>query len=234
MQPRVVDGEFDYICFTDGDLNADAGVWKLCPIPYTKKNDTRAARHVKLQPDKVLSEYEYSVWIDANVCILDREFYDAVNCKISSGCVVAHLPHPIRDCTYEEVLRCFHDYRIGFLQAVRQILHLKKEGFPQHYGLYENNVLFRKHNDPTVVRLSAAWWDELLKYTPRDQLSVMYVYWKNGFSPELLLGEGVNARNSDCLKCEPHNILYVKGGKLKEALRLIKRSVGLFLLKKMI
>lgn len=58
---------------------------------------------------------------------------------------------------------------------------MKKAGFPEHYGLGENNILYRRHNEPALVRVMEDWWYFLENYSRRDQLSFVYVLWKNGF-----------------------------------------------------
>lgn len=205
MQPAAVDPEFDYICFSDCIKGPKVGVWEIRPVPFTSPNSTRMARYAKLQPHVVLPEYEYSVWMDANILIKGEEFYEKVNAKIAEGTKMAFVPHPSRDCVYEEIARCYRDVRIGFREALRQRRHLLAMGYPEHWGLMETNVVLRRHNDPDVVRISNDWWKELQNYTFRDQLSQMPVCWKEGLRPELLLGEGNNARNVPYLEVVQHS-----------------------------
>jgi hypothetical protein len=205
MQPAAVDPEFDYICFSDCIKGPKVGVWEIRPIHFTSPNSTRMARYAKLQPHAVLPEYEYSVWMDANILIKGEEFYEKVNAKIAEGAKMAFVPHPSRDCVYEEIAQCYRDVRIGFREALRQRRHLLAMGYPEHWGLMETNVVLRRHCDPDVVRISNDWWKELQNYTFRDQLSQMPVCWKEGLRPELLLGEGNNARNVPYLEVVQHS-----------------------------
>ena len=205
MQPVAVDKEFDYICFSDCIPGPKAGVWEIRSIPFTSPDNTRTARYPKLQPHIVLPEYEYSVWIDANILIKGEDFYDKVNDKIAEGTKMAFVPHPSRDCVYEEIAQCYRDLRICFRDALRQRRHLLAMDYPEHWGLTENNLILRRHNDPDVIRISDAWWKEFQNYTLRDQLSLMPVCWKNDLRPELLLGEGNNARNVPYLEVVRHS-----------------------------
>ena len=205
LQPAVIDPGFDYVCFSDCIKGPRVGVWEIRPIPFSSPSHTRVARFPKLQPHIVLPEYEYSVWIDANVLIKGGEFYEKVNAKIAEGTKMAFVPHPSRDCVYEEIAQCFRDVRIGFREALRQRRHLLAMGYPEHWGLMETNVVLRRHCDPDVVRISNDWWEELQNYTFRDQLSQMPVCWKDGIRPDLLLGEGNNARNVPYLEVVRHS-----------------------------
>ena len=203
-QPCRVDPSYDYICFSDTPSGKRDGVWNILPIPFTCPDKTRQSRFVKLQPHKVLQDYDVSVWMDANITITGESFYEALERKVDSGCLVSQVPHLSRDCVYEEIVSCYKDMRISLRDAVRQFRHLKAEGFPPHFGLWENNVIFRRHNDPRVRRISDAWWNEYMSYSKRDQLALVPVYWKEGFTPEPLFGDGVNSRNARCLEIVRH------------------------------
>ena len=50
-EPETVDGDFDYICFTDAAVSSEEGVWQIRPIPYSCDDPTRLSRYVKLLPD---------------------------------------------------------------------------------------------------------------------------------------------------------------------------------------
>lgn len=201
LQPIVVDESFDYICFSNDINSSKVGVWEIRPISYTGVSQSRLSRYPKLQPYKVLPEYDYSVYMDANLQIIAKEFYDVISHKIDCGCKIAQVPHAIPpvDCIYDELLHAYWDMKASLIQVLSMSLYLKKTGFPRHYGLYENNIIFRKHNDEQVVSISNQWWSSYLEHAPRDQFSLMYVYWNNRFKPDLLFGEGVCARNCEYL-----------------------------------
>lgn len=202
--PMAIDPSFDYICFSNEINEARSGVWDIRPIPYSCDDNTRLSRFVKILPHKVLPEYDVSVWMDANIIIKDSSFYSAIDRKLSSGCLVAQVPHLVRNCVYEDLKRCYMDLRVGFMDALRQYRHLKKERFPVHFGLMENNIIFRRHNDPVVQKISDRWWGEYSSFSNRDQISLMPVYREFGYYPETLFGEGVNARNASCLEFIRH------------------------------
>lgn len=203
-QPGVLDADFDYICFTDEVGSGRDGVWQLRPIPFECEDRTRLSRYVKLLPHKVLGEYEESLWIDANITIKGAGIYEAVRRVSSAGSLIAQVPHLGRDCVYDEIAACYKDLRIGFGEARRTRRHLLSEGFPRHFGLMENNLIFRKHNDPSIIRLSEMWWEEYGRFSRRDQLSLMPVLRRCGLYPDSLLGEGLNVRNVLFLEYSGH------------------------------
>lgn len=204
LQPLSVDSSFDYICFSNDIKEEKVGVWNIRRIPFEDADKTRVSRYPKLLTHKVLQDYDYSLYMDANIQIISRELYDVVNQKINEGILIAQVPNIFRDCIYKDIEIAYRKRKVDLKGAKRQYEHLKQEGFPIHYGLFENNVILRKHNDPKVIEISEAWWKEYCTYTHRDQFSLMYVYWKHGYMPTFLFGEGKNARNVDCLKLEKH------------------------------
>ena len=61
----------------------------------------------------------------------------------------------------------------------RQLNAYRKEGFPEHYGLPQTCILLRYHNEESCIKLMETWWEQLEKYSHRDQLSFNYALWKN-------------------------------------------------------
>jgi len=68
--------------------------------------------------------------------------------------------------------------------ADKMIDFLHKENFPDNYGLTENNLIYRKHNDSKIISMIEDWWYFIENYTKRDQFSFSYVLWKHGLKPQ--------------------------------------------------
>lgn len=207
LQPSVIDDEFDYICFSNDTDAKDVGVWMIKRIPITEMDNIRLSRYAKLMPHAVLKDYQYSLYIDANLQITDKSLYDVLKCHALANTLIAQVPHlsPPCDCIYNEIPFCIMCGKVSFKEAYRQFRHLKHECFPEHYGLFENNIIFRKHNDKKVIKLSEDWWNEYCNFSRRDQFSLMYVYWKNRFNPLFLFDGNTDARNSPCIRYLNHD-----------------------------
>lgn len=204
-QPLSTDPEWDMVCFSDTITPGRTGAWEVRPIPFSSSEGAVLSRYVKILPHKVLQEYEWSLWTDANLLITGHGLYEAADAAVSAGNPVAQVQHPLRDCAYEEIKACAASSKTGLCEARRLDSYLKKEGLPEHYGLYENNLILRRHGDPAVVSISNQWWEEFLAHARRDQPSLMLVYWRNSFRPSLLLGEGRNSRNVDFVEYQGHS-----------------------------
>lgn len=217
QQPEIVDESFDYICFSD-KARGKEGIWQIRQISIDIKNQIILSRLPKLLPHRFLSEYEYSVYIDANVLIREKSFYEFVNTHIKNSDLISQVSHPTRNCIYLELEQCLNTRKVSPWQYIKHHQKYNSAALPKGWGLFENNVILRKHNDAKVVSIDKDWWKEYNSISNRDQLSLMLVYWRHQFLPTLLLGEKVNTRNSSCVSCVSH-----VGSQNNRSVRLIKR-----------
>ena len=229
-QPEVTAPGWDYICFTDRE--GRDGVWQLRPIPYEGSPVLRA-RWAKLHPHLLLPEYERSVFMDANLCITGPELYQVEQ-------RLAVLPHPQRDCVWEELRYCYLKDKVSIRTAVRWHRFLRRMPMPRHAGLAETNILVREHKHPQVVALDQRWWELLLQSGgSRDQLCFTPALHQLGLAtPPWIFGPGRNARNVACVRYENHpatGLENVPGrldwANLKYHLRLLWRKAVLLCLR---
>ena len=182
-------------------------------------------------PHKVLSDYDYSLWIDGNVSINDDRLYDLIDEKISAGILYSGVNHWGRDCAYEEAAGCANTVKEPIWNLVKTIWFLKRVRFPKHFGLYENNVILRKHNDPTIMAFDDMWWDLFCKYAKRDQLCHPYCYMKNGLSFDYLLPKDFCARNHPYFIYVKHKVRPTAKKGINKIVYDIRRKFNVFLLK---
>lgn len=235
LQPVVYDDTFDYICFSSDIEDRQVGVWKIVSIPCQNENQVIRSRYVKLLPHQVLDEYDYSVWMDANIQITGEEFYESINQRIDEGAIIAQVPHPTSSDIYQEIRNAYYGEKVKWQDAWAQIDYLRKMKCPEGLGMFENNVMLRKHNDPTVISISEDWWSEFYKSAPRDQFSLMYVYWKHNFMPSFLFDSDHNSRNVPFLKYHVHPSMqkrndYYKKHRVLRALNALKKKIVVSLL----
>lgn len=179
IEPTFINTDFDYICFTD-NMSIKSSIWEIRPLPKETKDlsQVKKQRYVKINPHKLLSDYELSIWVDGNVEIKGdlNELID----NIKDENISIYVPqHPQRNCIYKEanaVLLLKKDVK----EIVNpQIEKYRVEGFPENYGLLQSNILIRYHNNKDCIKLMEDWFEELKNNSHRDQLSFNYVLWKN-------------------------------------------------------
>lgn len=181
IEPLFVNKDVDYVCFTDQPFTSN--IWQIRPIPEELNylSQVKKQRYIKVNPHKYLSDYETSVWVDANITIKGNINYliNVVKWSISS---ITVPKHPIRSCIYEEANACIQYNKDVPEIALKQVKEYKEEGFPENYGLVQTGIMFRKHNDPKCIKFMERWWDEIEEHSHRDQLSFNYVSWKTGIN----------------------------------------------------
>lgn len=131
---------------------------------------------MKIQPYKFF-DYDICLWVDGNMrikCNLD-EF-----CTGLPDVLFAVAAHPSRDCIYEEADAIVRYGKDKMKNMEEQMKLYRADGYPNHAGLCETNIMLRKHN-PEVNKLMDMWADWLRKYSHRDQMSLNYCMWKLGF-----------------------------------------------------
>ncbi|WP_294958694.1 glycosyltransferase domain-containing protein [uncultured Fibrobacter sp.] len=196
LQPKVVDPLFDYILFSDDISKKSIGIWQVRKIGYHNKDQIKIARWVKTHPEKLLSEYEFSVWMDANVQIQTDFIYKRTKELFDNRIPISSIIHPDRNCIYQEIFAVFILRYETTDTIVRWSKILQKENFPHNKGLNETNIVFRNHNCTEIEKIDSLWWNFIEQYSRRDQFSFNYVLWKLQISCTPLLPPNESARNS--------------------------------------
>ena len=196
LLPKVVDDRFDYILFSNDIDVPYVGIWQVRPINYTNEAQTKIARWVKTHPEELLPEYDFSVWMDANIRINTSYTYVKSVDLYSSGVEVAAVKHLLRNDIYSECGAvsgyCLEDEDVVFDWL--NVIH--KARYPENKGLNETGLLYRKHC-PNIREMDQLWWNCIERYSRRDQLSFNYVLWKLGIECCDFLPEFINVANSN-------------------------------------
>lgn len=198
-QPFLPAEGFEFICFVEKGAKRGErdGVWKFEEIPYGWEDMTLLARSQKLNPHTVLPENSvWSLWIDGNIRITDGSLYEICRDLQKRDVKLAGIKHPFNDCPYKEAEKCLKDRRESLLKTLKTVKFLRDGNLPEHAGLMETNIIFRKHNDPAVVEFDRWWWECLVKYSNRDQLTQTYCLLDTPqLEYEYMFPEGVSTRN---------------------------------------
>jgi hypothetical protein len=206
-QPVVVDPNFTYICFSNDFEEKKIGIWEIRKIPYESNDLQRLSRYPKMHPHVLLKDFDYSVYIDANIQIKGPALYKGVKKVINENVSLAGMPHLEIDCAYEEGLRAIISRRERDIICVfKELKFLRKSRFPFHWGMYEANVIFRNHHNIDVISQCELWWFCVLNYSRRDQISYTYTLWKNKIPFNYLLSPKYNVHNHDDFDLISHQV----------------------------
>lgn len=208
LQPKVVDDRFDYVLFSNDIKENRVGVWQVRPITYQNDDNTRICRYIKTHPNELLPNYDFSIWMDANLQICTSYIYERAIELLNEEIIISSMWHPVRNCIYEEAFAVVNMMVEHENIVVAWCHKLRKEKFPKHQGLCETNVMFRRHDDPITSKVNALWWQCIERYSRRDQLSFNYVLWKLCIPCHYFFGEGKNARNTEHIQLVMHQNIY--------------------------
>jgi hypothetical protein len=223
MEPNFSDEIFDFVCFTDrDDLHSDR--WKIIKVSQEIKGATLTNRMYKILPHKFLSEYEASIYVDANIEILKNPadiFLSALS--YSSFAFPSHF---LRSCIYDEAFTLLRSGRLKFFDTLKQMIFYRQSGFISQVKMGEHNILFRNHIKTQTIMES--WWREYLKYPSRDQLSLAFVLWRDGFTDYYHINQ--SARKGGIFYLRPHTYKF-KDSYILKFLRIFGYQFIFFIIK---
>lgn len=173
---------WDLICFTD-DPTLTSTTWQIEYIPeeFIKGlGPKKASRLFKILGCVFMREWEYEVYVDANVTILKDP-----TPLLNPDYTIQVMKHPARKCIYEEGL-AVQKYKFEENDLIiKQMNAYIEDKFPEKLGLGQNCVLIQ-YVDDNLLKFQSAWWEEVKKWSYRDQLSFMYAIWKTDTKYNLL------------------------------------------------
>lgn len=184
LEPVYKEPDVDYLIFTDQEI-PDGSTWEKRNIQkdseYSELSPMMMNRKIKIQQCEELLKYDYTVYIDGNIEMV-AAVSPMIECmgKTSIG---LHY-HRGRDCIYDEAVAVKHLKRIKGDKIDKQLESYKAEGFPTHYGLFENSIIIRNNRDSAMLELMNKWWEEFQRHPTRDQFSLPYIVWKTKYDKE--------------------------------------------------
>jgi|TARA_R110001583_G_scaffold18383_37_gene73191 hypothetical protein len=203
--PLVVNPNVDYLCFTD-NKNIKSNVWKIIHHPAIHTDPVRSAKIFKVKPHEFLSDYDISLWVDANFLIkTDLQTFFQKSDFLSKAGMMLFQHDQGRNCIYDEANTIMQDRKDDPALVNAQMNKYREEKFPPQHGLSANSIMLKKHNDSAIIALGDKWWSEIQQYSRRDQLSLYYCIWKLDIRHYLLKFPRYNIRNNEWFCWMPHN-----------------------------
>jgi len=181
VDPEIVFSNVDYHAFVDRKFSR-CKVWNQVIIPNFSSDkryrDRRNAKIYKIMPHLYLPEYDFHFWIDANWDIrvnpkkLCEEYLHSTD--------VCVYKHPTRSCAYVEASHIGHlDHKENI---ENQVNFYKSQKYPENNGLYACGIMIRK-NTNIIKTLNLKWYEQVCKYSSRDQVSFPFCLHNLGIKP---------------------------------------------------
>ncbi|AFY50919.1 putative O-linked N-acetylglucosamine transferase, SPINDLY family [Nostoc sp. PCC 7524] len=177
---------YERICFTDNP-ELQSKDWSIVLIDNHSLKAERESRRPKLLPHHFLSDFEHSLYID-NTIDFKVDPLDIFKKYINSQSSLVCFNHPWRDCIYDEGEVVIHSGLEDECRVREQLDFYQLQGFPKHQGLIAGTILLRKHLDTKLIELTEEWFNHVLRFSKRDQLSFPFVAWHRNFKYSLFNG----------------------------------------------
>ena len=170
---------YNYFLFSD--INYKNTNWTIIPVTklIEKSNISKIkmTRYFKFFPHLFFKDYELSIYIDASLTI-KGDLNELLLKSLNPSFNIYFLQHYARNTIFQEfsaVLRSKKETEENVNIVKKRYI---KENFPDNLGLTENCIIIRRHNNKNIIKLMKIWWNEIKKYSYRDQLSLNYAIWK--------------------------------------------------------
>lgn len=199
--PATPDARYDYYVFSDTPVH-DCGIFTVRPLPYIDGDTTRGARFIKTNVHRLLPEYEYVVWIDANLMIIG-DIFPFIEKVTASKSDLGAMLHPLRSSLYDEGKACIEHGRGDTVSIADQMKYYNSINYiPQE--LFETNVLVYNLKSDRTKKFLNMWWNEIDKRSERDQLSVNYCADQSKLRWTTIMDWPMTARNHPSLALTRH------------------------------
>lgn len=169
-EPKYRNKDWSLICFTDRNIRSEN--WEIIKIEH--HDPLKKSREIKIRCDKFI-DFDICLYLDSQFTI-KHDMNEFVNNNVKNDFTL--MKHSQRKCAYREAAHCISKNKGNKKVILEQVKQYKKEGFPKNFGLYACGIMIRK-NTSEVIDFMELWYEEVHKYTYRDQISFPYVLWKN-------------------------------------------------------
>jgi len=174
-EPSIITPGWRYICYTD-DLSVRSKVWEIVYCPHLS---IREIRKIKIIPP---FKYNICIWIDGSI---------AINCNLDKFIALYHekdftlMNHPDRNCVYDEAKACVKYKKDDPKIIQQQINYYDSLNYPPNHGMVATGLIIRNESS-MIKRFCELWFEQILKFSKRDQLSFNFIANKEGLQYRLI------------------------------------------------
>ena len=205
----------DFICFTDADLEAPAPWIAIRDMRLPDLHPRLRAKWHRTHPHSMfpalplrrawrwfLKRYTHTIWIDGSVQLTSRDFAKVAT-ESAQRTGWAMFAHPRRNCIYDEFAFSLSMLKYREQPMAEQVQYYRAEGFPEHAGLMATGIIVRQTNRQDIAAANEDWWQENLRWSYQDQLSLPFVFWRRGMKWDVIPG---NLWSNDLFRVLPHHM----------------------------
>lgn len=199
------DPNIDYFFITDKPPSQPVAGWRLVVAPADGLAERQLSRAIKMNLPRYLpagEAHEVIAYLDGNI-ELAGNLTPLIDEYRRSGADLGVVPHPYRQCAYEEAAAVMLQLRDSREHVLSTIDFLEEQGYPPRSGLFEMNF-FCYRPSPAAHGFFNRWWDMYRRHGDRDQLLAPLAARQQGLVLHPLLPSGQSVRNHPAFRYHPH------------------------------
>ncbi|KAJ3670102.1 hypothetical protein LUZ60_010426 [Juncus effusus] len=163
------------------DENTMIGKWRIIIVSNLPFSDQRLNGKIpKMLSHRLFPSSRYSIWVDSKSQIRRDPLGVFESVLWRTGSVLGISEHGARSSLFEEAKAVVKKNKAGPQEVEAQLRQYRKDGmsedrrFNGKKALSEASIIVREHN-PSTNLLMCLWFNEVVRFTSRDQLSFPYV-----------------------------------------------------------
>lgn len=164
--------------------NGFIGKWRVVVVRDLPFADQRLNGKIpKMLSHRLFPQAKYSIWVDSK-SQFRRDPLGVLEALLwRPNAVLAISEHGARSSVYDEAKAVVRKNKAKPEEVEVQLSQYRKDGLPEDKrfdgkkALCEASVIVRKHTSLTNL-LMCIWFNEVVRFTSRDQLSFPYVLWR--------------------------------------------------------
>ena len=183
--PEIITPGWDYICFTD-DKDLKSNTWDIRLIKKDPNlSNAQMAKKIIIMYHHYVPDYDLSILVPGyNVIKVNLDYfvnkYFSKKDNLTYDMLVLKHPKNRRKCCYR--VANFVANRTKDPKAKKAILDQRayyfKKGMPICIPSHPTGITIRRKGNKNLEKHCELWWNEILKHSTRDQLSLGYILWK--------------------------------------------------------
>ena len=171
----------DYYCFTN-NKKIKSNTWKVVYIKDDKLTNVQLARKIKILGHPIINDnYDIQLWMDGAV-VFKKNITLFINTFMKKNDLFVAFRHGERDNIKDECENCIR-LKKETKEKVKKLLEFYDNNhYPDKNGLIESTVYIKRNKNELVRKTMKIWFEMILNYSHRDQLSFNYCIYKTGLN----------------------------------------------------
>lgn len=169
------------------NINSDGKVlgWSIVRVNHSHLDLRVASRIFKLLLPQIFPFAVFSIWADGKSQLMVEPSSLIRDVLLTNNADMGMVSNPYRKSIYDE-----HNAIVSLGLANKTLTAIQskeymRQGVPHNSGLIDGTVILRNHRSSASNLFSCAWYQEFLKFPPRDQASFGFVAHSLGYKPSM-------------------------------------------------